>query len=92
MRLYLLVMSETTPTKSHQNKCPNTSRTRTTKAIMGKGMGESSWGCKPTQRITGNHGIPRAGKILFPRNDAFNWLSSAKGSALKTYIEITLYN
>jgi hypothetical protein len=36
--------------------------------------------------------MPRVGEIAFSRDENINWLTNAKWSALKTHIEVLLYD
>lgn len=42
-----------------------------------------------TKRTIGNQGILGVGEIVFPKKEPLNWLSNAKWSALKAYLEGT---
>lgn len=68
VRLCLLEMSETTPTKSLTNTAASCKLNRDDKQVdvlMWKG--KSSRGLSPTQRTTGNQRMLRAGEITFLR-------------------------
>lgn len=54
VRLYLLVISEVMPIKSHEHECLNMDWTRTTPTDLPKWKLESPWVLNPTQRTAGN--------------------------------------
>lgn len=79
-----------TPIKSHQPACPNVSWTRTTLMDMVMWTRKLPQRHNPTQRTISNCGKLGVGEMVLSREEHTNWLSSAKWSALKTYI-VTLY-
>lgn len=48
-------------------------------------------GLNPTQRTAGHRGKIWMKGVALPRKEHTHWLSSTKWSALKTYIQVTLY-
>ena len=82
VRLCHLVMSEATPTKSHQHDCLNMSGTRTIE--MGRPMwsGASIGGLRHTHTPLRNFQWKKQSMRKHT-----NWLSNTKWPALKTYIQ-----
>lgn len=54
-------------------------------------MGQNPQGFKSTQGTIGNCGMLRAREVVLPREKHTDWLSSARWSALNTYVQATLY-
>ena len=85
-------MSDTTPIKSSEGDCLNMTRAITMMDMLKWTWAEEpSRSLIPTHKSTANYGMLRAVEIVFPREEHIIWLFSTKWSALKIYIQVTLY-
>lgn len=67
MRLCLLIMSETTPVKTHAHDCPNMSWSRMATIGMPKQTRKDLWDLNPIQRSIGQIRNVESGRKPFPQ-------------------------
>lgn len=90
VRAHLLVTSGVTPAKSPQHDCSNVQWTRTTSMDMASWMGQSPRGFNPTKEPQATEDSWVRGGVS-PREECTRWLSRVKWSALKSYMQVYIW-